>query len=140
MVRIAISAEPFEAIARTLALGSVGYGNAVDEHGNRLVWLDRAIGDRLRALAVRMLDRWDEIDAWRTSLSPHRQHHLNNPREVRDAYLDHRKKLGDPGPRSSAPAAPAASSRPTLSKWKPWPRRLRRQPSAPSMRATTSPP
>ena len=40
-----------------------------------------------RAKAVWLLPRWDEIDDWRSSLSPSRQQHLNNPREVWDAYL-----------------------------------------------------
>jgi hypothetical protein len=50
MVRIAISQAAFDAIAATMALGSVGYENKTDEHGNRLVLLDRAIVDRLRSL------------------------------------------------------------------------------------------
>ena len=50
MVRIAISQAAFDAIASTLALGSVGYENETDEHGQRLIWLDRAIVDRLRSL------------------------------------------------------------------------------------------
>jgi hypothetical protein len=50
LVRIAISVEAFEAIARTLPLGSVGYENKIDEHGQRLIWLDRAVVDRLRAM------------------------------------------------------------------------------------------
>jgi hypothetical protein len=45
MVRIAISVEAFEAIARTLPLGSVGYEN---EKGERLV--DRRNRQRLSAL------------------------------------------------------------------------------------------
>ena len=40
MVRIAISAEAFEAIAKTLPLGSVNYENASNEKGERYVWLD----------------------------------------------------------------------------------------------------
>ena len=32
-----------------MPLGSVGYENAVDEKGERLVWLDRAVVDRLGA-------------------------------------------------------------------------------------------
>jgi hypothetical protein len=39
----------FDAIARTLALGSVGYENAINEKDERLIWLDRAVVDRLRA-------------------------------------------------------------------------------------------
>jgi hypothetical protein len=43
MVRIAISQAAFEAIARTLTLGSVGYENATNEQGERLIWLDRGL-------------------------------------------------------------------------------------------------
>jgi hypothetical protein len=50
MTRIAISQAAFDAIASTLALGSVGYENKTDEHGNRLIWLDHAVVDRLRSL------------------------------------------------------------------------------------------
>jgi hypothetical protein len=50
VVRIAISQAAFDAIAQTLALGDIGYENAVNERGERLVWLDRAVVDRLRAL------------------------------------------------------------------------------------------
>ena len=49
-----------------------------------------------RAAAVRMLPRWDEIDDWRSSLSRSQQQKLNNPREVWQAYVEHRRKLGDP--------------------------------------------
>lgn len=35
MIRIAISAEAFEAIAKTLPLGSVGYENAINEKGRK---------------------------------------------------------------------------------------------------------
>jgi len=50
MIRIAISVEAFEAIARTLPLGSVGYENSTNEQGQKLIWLDRAVIDRLRSL------------------------------------------------------------------------------------------
>jgi hypothetical protein len=50
MIKIAISAEAFEAISRTMPLGGVGYENAVDEHGQRLIWLDKPVVDRLGAL------------------------------------------------------------------------------------------
>jgi hypothetical protein len=50
MVRIAISVEAFEAIARTLPLGSVSYENKTDEQGQRLIWLDLAVVGRLRAM------------------------------------------------------------------------------------------
>ena len=47
MVRIAISQAAF---AATKPLGSVGYENEVNEKGERLVWLDRAVVDRLGSL------------------------------------------------------------------------------------------
>jgi hypothetical protein len=50
MVRIAISQAAFDAITKTLALGSVGFENKVNEKGERLIWLDRAVVDRLRSL------------------------------------------------------------------------------------------
>ena len=50
MIRIAISVESFEAIARTLPLGSVGYENTTNERGERLIWLDHSVVARLRAL------------------------------------------------------------------------------------------
>jgi hypothetical protein len=53
MVRIAISQAAFEAIAKTLPLGSVGYENATNEKGERLIWLDRAVVDRLKAMRLR---------------------------------------------------------------------------------------
>jgi len=50
MIRIAISQAAFDAIARTLALGDVSVENKTNERGERLIWLDRAVVDRLRAL------------------------------------------------------------------------------------------
>jgi hypothetical protein len=50
MVRIAISQATFDAIASTLALGSVGYENQTNERGEKLIWLDRAVVERLRSL------------------------------------------------------------------------------------------
>ena len=50
MIRIAISRAAFDALAATLALGSVGVENATDEQGRRLIWLDHAVVSRLRAL------------------------------------------------------------------------------------------
>jgi hypothetical protein len=46
---IAISPEAFEAIAGTLPVGSVGYEIAAIE-GQRYIWLDRAVADRLGAM------------------------------------------------------------------------------------------
>ena len=41
MVRIAISRAAFEAIARTLPLGSVSFENKSNTKGERYVWLSR---------------------------------------------------------------------------------------------------
>jgi hypothetical protein len=50
LIKIAISQAAFEAIAATLSLGSVGYENATNERGERLIWLDHAVVARLRAM------------------------------------------------------------------------------------------
>ena len=50
VVRISISAEAFEAIARTLPLGSVAVEPEVDAKGERAVWLEEVWVDRLAAL------------------------------------------------------------------------------------------
>jgi hypothetical protein len=50
MIRIAIRPAAFEAIAATLPLGSVGYENATNEKGERLIWLDPAVLNRLKAM------------------------------------------------------------------------------------------
>jgi hypothetical protein len=47
MIRIAISVEAFDAIARTLPFGSVGYENEINERGERLIWLEAAMVDLL---------------------------------------------------------------------------------------------
>jgi hypothetical protein len=47
MIRIAISVEAFEAIARTLPVGSVGYEAEADERGERLFRLEAAMVDLL---------------------------------------------------------------------------------------------
>ena len=50
LIKIAISQAAFEAIAATLPLGSVGYENATNERGERLIWLDHSVVARLRAM------------------------------------------------------------------------------------------
>ena len=47
MIRIATSQAAFDAIPSTLALGSVGYENATNERGERLIWLEAAMVDLL---------------------------------------------------------------------------------------------
>ena len=50
MIKFAISQAAFDAIASTLPLGSVGYENEVNERGERYVWLDHGVVNRLRAM------------------------------------------------------------------------------------------
>lgn len=50
MIRIAISVEAFEAIARTLPFGSVGYENETNQKGERLIWLDPNVVNRPKAM------------------------------------------------------------------------------------------
>jgi hypothetical protein len=49
MIRIAISQPAFDAIASTLPPGSTGYENAVNEKGERLIWLERRMLDKLNS-------------------------------------------------------------------------------------------
>jgi hypothetical protein len=49
MIRIAITQAAFDAICATLPLGSTGYENAIDERGNRLIWLERRWLDKLNS-------------------------------------------------------------------------------------------
>jgi hypothetical protein len=50
MIRIAISQAAFDAIASTMQLGLVGYENAINEQGERLVGLAPTVINRLRAM------------------------------------------------------------------------------------------
>jgi hypothetical protein len=50
MIRIAISQAAFEAIVDTTALGRVGFNNEVNAKGERFVWLEPRVVDRLKAL------------------------------------------------------------------------------------------
>ena len=50
MIRISITPAAFEAIAATLPLGSVGFEPKVDAQGQRLIWLEAAVVDRLTAM------------------------------------------------------------------------------------------
>jgi hypothetical protein len=50
MIRIAITVEAFDAIAATRALGSVAYEAEANERGERLIWLEDAMADRLGAM------------------------------------------------------------------------------------------
>ena len=50
MIRVAITPAAFQAIAATLPLGSVGYEGEPDAKGERLIWLEAAIVDKLAAM------------------------------------------------------------------------------------------
>jgi hypothetical protein len=50
MIRIAITAEAFAAIAATISLGSVAYEAEATVGGERYVWLDTWTVDKLTAL------------------------------------------------------------------------------------------
>ena len=61
MVRISISQAAFDAMAKTLPLGDVSFENQLDEHGQRLIWLPRAVLNRLRSLRAPGEDYSDVI-------------------------------------------------------------------------------
>jgi hypothetical protein len=50
MIRIAITRAALDAIAATHALGSVAYEAEANEQGDRLIWLEDAIADRLATM------------------------------------------------------------------------------------------
>ena len=50
MARISISQALFDAVATTLALGSVGHEAEANERGERRIWLEAAMADRLGAM------------------------------------------------------------------------------------------
>jgi hypothetical protein len=50
MIRIAITAEAFAAIEARLPFGSVGFERDPDDNGQRLIWLEPHIVDKLKHL------------------------------------------------------------------------------------------
>jgi hypothetical protein len=50
MIRIAITAQAFDALAGALPLGNVGFEREPDEKGERLIWLEPRVVAKLRAL------------------------------------------------------------------------------------------
>ena len=50
MIKIAITAEAFDALASTLPLGTVAYEKNLDAKGECHVWLEPMVVDRLRFL------------------------------------------------------------------------------------------
>jgi hypothetical protein len=61
MIRIAVTAEAYEAIARTLPLGSVGYEAERSDTGKVFIWLERQAMNRLTAERHRGEDLSDAI-------------------------------------------------------------------------------
>ena len=52
MIRIAISEAAFEAIAATMMLGSVGYEREPNAKGERMIWLEARVIDKLDAIRM----------------------------------------------------------------------------------------
>jgi hypothetical protein len=50
VIRIAVTPIAYDAIASTLPLGSVGYEAEPDEKGQRLIWVEAAVLERLRTM------------------------------------------------------------------------------------------
>jgi hypothetical protein len=50
MIRLTITPAAFEAIRETLPLGSVGYEAQTNANGERLIWVETRVADRLMAL------------------------------------------------------------------------------------------
>jgi hypothetical protein len=50
VIRVSITFAAFEAIASTLLLGLVGFEREADANGDRLVWLEAVVVDRLTAM------------------------------------------------------------------------------------------
>ena len=50
MIRIAITAKAYEAVARTLALGTVACEPQPNENGERLIWLEELWLDKLNSI------------------------------------------------------------------------------------------
>jgi hypothetical protein len=50
MIRIAITAEAFEAVAATLPIGSVAFEPQTNAKGERLIWVEASALDRMTAI------------------------------------------------------------------------------------------
>ena len=50
LIRISVTPAAFDAIAATLPLGSVGFEPDVDAKGARLIWIEAAVADCLKAM------------------------------------------------------------------------------------------
>jgi hypothetical protein len=67
VIRIAISAEAFEAIAATLPLGTVGYESELTPNGERLVWLEEAWVNKLDTIRMPG-ESYSDIILWLVAL------------------------------------------------------------------------
>jgi hypothetical protein len=50
MIRIAITEAAFAAIADTMPFGDVGYERDLDAQGQRLIWVEAAVADKLATM------------------------------------------------------------------------------------------
>jgi hypothetical protein len=50
MIRIAITQAAFDAVAATLPLGSLGFEREPNDMGERMIWLEQRVIDKLTAL------------------------------------------------------------------------------------------
>jgi len=50
MIHVAISRAAFDAIASTMPLGSVAYESEPNPNGERMIWLEPRVLDRLKAM------------------------------------------------------------------------------------------
>jgi hypothetical protein len=71
MICIVVTAEAFEAIARTLPLGSVGYETERSETGKVFIRIEPQAMDRLTAERRRGEDLGGTSFGWRWSDTPH---------------------------------------------------------------------
>ena len=89
MIRIAVSQAAFEAIAATLPLGSVGYEAQFDEKGERLIWLESHVLNKLRFLRgpgesySDVILRIAKQEVWRVTDEPPPRPYLREWREAR---------------------------------------------------------
>ena len=50
MIRIAITEAAFEAVAQTIPFGDVGYERDLTAQGERMIWLEARVVDKLTAM------------------------------------------------------------------------------------------
>jgi hypothetical protein len=60
MIRISVTQVAFDAIANTLPLGSVAYEDEPNENGQRVIWVEARVVDKLTA-PRRPSESWSEV-------------------------------------------------------------------------------